>query len=567
MNETKNLHIIIFFFLGIMLFINAGKGEMQPWDEGLYAYRAVSITQSNNYIDQTNESLAGLYSSTPPPFTHWVINASTRILGETLLAIRLFAIICSICSLVLVFYICRYFISIKYSLLASVFLSTSLLWNSYSRQAMTDVPLITMFLLLLFIMIKFYSSGKNYQILIYSVLFALVFAIAILTKIVISLFPIIFVIIYFFTKQKLSKKIIIALSSIIGIALASPWYIYMGTVYGAEFYNALFLPHITTAVENNTRESGAFYYLNGLIVSCPLIIFSFLQQEKKIKLIDFFRIKSRSRFIYFCIMAWFCIIFLMLTLSTTKMPHYTNYILVPAIILAICNLDRAKNTFINSRRFYFWALFTFIAIYWSFSFDFRQDIKLLTKFRFSESIIIFLAILIVSIFAYKLTPKDKILKFGRRFFSEGIIILAVFLISRIFFLNLTTPTGMSFGAERTIKKVKGMGMDTLVYVFHNYANSDSLNPQLEWYIYKNYKSAQKPIIIKYPISKNEFELKRIIALDSLRNYPLIYNIPNISPQVKANSMEIFKTRELISGTGNYFLFTRKVRNRYNGVQL
>jgi 4-amino-4-deoxy-L-arabinose transferase-like glycosyltransferase len=567
MKNIKQLHILIFFLIAVVLFLNAGKGEVQPWDEGLYAYRAVGISHSGNYIDQTKESLAGLYSSTSPPFTMWMIFASTKLFGENLMAIRAFTLLCSVLSIILVFYISQFFISYNKSIMVSILLSSAILWNTYSRQAMTDIPLITMFLLLLFIIIKYYGSGKKHQIFIYSTLFGLIFAITILTKIAISLFPLLFVFIYIFSPQKISKKIVIAISAIIGIAIASPWYIYMSSIYGAEFYNALLLPHITTAVENNSRQSGVLYYINGLLVSCPLIIFIFLKQKKQLKLKDIFKYKSRKMFIFLSILVWFCIMFLLMTLSETKMPHYTNYILVPAIILAMYNADNVRNETLSSKSYYFWILSTFIAFFWSFSFDFRQDLKLISKFQFTESSIIFMGIIIVSVLAYKLAAKDKIRKLGKRFMTDGIVVLSVILMSRIFFLNLTEPTGMSFGAEYIVKKAKTMAMDTIVYVFHNYANTDSLNPQLEWYLYENYKTMPKPFIIKYALAKNKFELERVMALDSLKNYPLIYNIPDKSPQVKENITEISKSRKIISGSGNYLLFTKKTKNRSNGLQL
>ena len=566
-DDTKYSHIIVFFFICIVLFVNASKPEIQPWDEGLYAYRAVSISNTGNYIDQTNESLAGLYSSTSPPFTHWMINTSTRVFGENALAIRLFSILCSLGSIILIYYISLKFISSKYAILSSLLLSSSLMWNQYSRQAMTDIPLISMFLLLLFIIIKYYESGKTHQILFYSISFAFVFSITLLTKIVISLFPLLFLFIYLLSKQKTNKKLIILISSIIGIALASPWYIYMSINYGAEFYNALFLPQISSAVENNSRQSGIFYYINSLVVSCPFIIFAFFYRFEKFNFKSIFIINSRKKFIYTSIASWFSIMFLVMTYSITKMPYYTNYILVPLIILAVFNIDKMKNITLNSRYYIFIFIITFLAFFWSFSFDFRQEIKLISKLHFSGNVIIVFAILITSLMIYYFTDKEKIIKFGRLFFIEGTILLTVFLISRIFFLNFTNTNDLSFGGEATIKEVKSIGADTLIYLFNDHAGTDSLNPQLEWYIYQNYKKSKKPVLIKYPISNTDYELDKIIKLDSLRNYPIIYYITNSTPQVIESITEIIKTRDVILSIGNYYLFTTKKRNRDKGLQI
>lgn len=567
MDNVKNLHIIIFFLVGIILFMNSAAIEMQPWDEGLYAYRAVSIAQSGNLIDQTNESLAGLYSSTSPPFTHWIIFCSTRLLGENLLAVRLFSLLCSMIAIITLYYISLRVISKEKALLIPIVMSSALIWNQYSRQAMTDIPLIAIFLLSFLLILKFYESGKNNKILLYAFLFSIIFAIGLMTKIVISLFPLLFVFIYILTKQKVSKKFVLIIASLLGIGLALPWYIYMIQAHGAEFYNALFMPHITTAVENNSRQSGVAYYINAIIVSSPFVIFAFLHSGKILKLKDFIKIRSRGNFIFISFIAWFSIMFLVFTVSSTKMPYYTNYFFVPMLFLSIYKLDKVNIDRFKARTIIKWILITFLTYYWSFSFDFRQEVKQLANFHVSWNIIIVSGIILFTGIFYKFADKEKTCAFTTKYFKEGLVIISVILLSRIFFINFTLSGELTTGGEQIVKKIRGLGADTVVYVFNNYANSDSLNPQLEWYIYKNYPKNKKPILIKYPISKSEFKLEEILKTDKFTNYNILYYIPSYNDQIGASIIELSKARDIILGVGNYLLYTKIVKDRRKGLQV
>ena len=104
-SQHRDLAILIFSIL--LVFISLGAMEIQPWDEALYAIRAKSIIDFGAFWDQTRYTIGGLYSSTYPPMSVWIMALSMKIFGETGFAIRLFPALSSGVSLILMYKISK----------------------------------------------------------------------------------------------------------------------------------------------------------------------------------------------------------------------------------------------------------------------------------------------------------------------------------------------------------------------------------------------------------------------------------------------------------------------------
>ncbi len=563
-NNFKYWHIVVFFAVTMVVLLNLGAGEVQPWDEGLYAVRAASIEKSHNYIDQTSGSLGGLYSSTSPPMTIWAIHAMMHIFGENLWGIRFFSALCGIMSAILIYYISLKFVHWRFAILTPLLLSSANLWNDYSRQAMTDAPLNFFFLFIFYLIIRYYEAEKIRNVVLISLAIALFFALALLTKITISLLPLLFLIVYYFTKQRLSKKVLLSFAMLLGISLAVPWYWYMIQTYGTQFSNALFLPHIADAVENNTRSAGAFYYINNMITSLPLLILLFVVPIFNFR-IGFWQMpNSRKMFVKLSAMLWFIAVFVMLSGSTTKMPHYTLYLFAPSILIAVFYLNYLRLVELSNFFAYVLIIAIFAALYWAFSFDFRQDLKAVSHLVFSPSLIIFLLVIIVSFAYYKLSDKIRINELARAMLDEGMLLLVLMLFVKTFFVNWLLPTGQSYGANAIVKDIRSIGADSVIYLYHRYNDGDSLNPQLTWYLNKSdYKSK----IQKVYIAKDTVNLKKIKNLELYPHNYILYYLPAELATAEVVFSELYKTRDLLYNRYNYFLFSKKVRERHKGMPI
>ncbi|MBI5323971.1 MAG: glycosyltransferase family 39 protein, partial [Ignavibacteriae bacterium] len=128
----------IIALMAIIVFINLGTGEIQPWDEGLYAIRAKSILHYDDFWDQTEYSSGGLYSSTYPPLTIWFMSGAMKLFGENEFSARFFSALCSIFSLIFIYLISKKVVSFKYSVLTIILTGTTIVWNKFSREGMTD---------------------------------------------------------------------------------------------------------------------------------------------------------------------------------------------------------------------------------------------------------------------------------------------------------------------------------------------------------------------------------------------------------------------------------------------
>lgn len=522
MEHGQTYNYFILLVLSLLVLLKFNSGELQPWDEALYACRAESITTSGNYIDQTNESLGGLYSSTSPPLTVWAIYLNMRIFGNNLFAIRLFSVICSIVSLILIYNIAK-FVTDRKAIIAPILLASSILWNYYSRQAMTEIPLNMLFLLNLLLLIRYHLQADKSKSTIYLIAIALSFAGGMLTKITISLFPLAFALMFAIKYHKW-KQLLLAYSC--GFLLGSLWYINMGLLHGSEFWNALFLPQITTAIEGNSRLGGIGYYINILLISQPLTI-----------LLPFSIFRRSHTFNSKVFLIWFALMFAVLGISVTKNPHYVTYLLPSSILLIVCYFNK-----INIKRDFIFILF---AIFWSFSEEFRHGLRGLIYLQFTNLWLIFALIAIICYIFRNVILSHK---------REVCIIIFAVLGGRIMFTNLIIPAGNTFGAKALVEKMVSLDADNAIYVYHRYNDGDSLRPQLKYYLaHSRYKFS----ISNLAIHKNIYQLK---ALKSLENNPdkyVIYLIPDRNIlTIDATIEEIARRRTVLFRTYSYILFSK-----------
>ncbi len=558
MEEGKqNLHLVVFFAIIINLIVNVGNFEIQPWDEGLYAWRAYSIFESGNYFDQTNEALGGLYSSSPPPLTIWATYFFMKIFGVNEFAIRFFSVLCSIISAILIYNISILFLPRKWAILSPLLLSATLVWNNFSRQAMTEIPL-NMFIIACFYLIcKIYFENDKKKNLIYSILYSVTFAFAILTKNTISLFPILFVLIFLLSNELKEKKYALIFASLIGIILASPWYIYMINTYGHAFTSALFPTHINSVVEGNTRDSGVFYYLNTLIIFLP-IIFYLIFSPKAIKN-NYNSIKRNYQNNYFLIniILWFLAIFFTFSFSQTKNPHYSTYIIPPLILILVYTFSEISKNNLSKLSLISLIYFGIACFLWSSFSTLRISIKSNNLNLLSTSYIITLSVIAVLPLIILLLNKKQTQLISKFITSYSFIaILSILLFSKTIYNNVFIDPKINFTAKNSISYLKSMGAKSFIYLYHKQNDGDSLYPQLKWYLkQENFK----PIVSLIEISNNKIDFDKLNKIQDLNDKYIVYYASKGLPYIEPTILELLSTRLLISFNGNYLIFSKSVR--------
>lgn len=576
--NNKNL-IVIYTLLTFILTIRIGSGEIQPWDEGLYANRARVVINEGLIFDQTEYSIGGLYSSTYPPLTVWMMSLSFLVWGQNAVGVRFFSVICSAFSLIIFYHLLKkYFKKENIVIYGLIFLSTNLLWNQFSRQGMTDIPMLTFIMLSFLAILNIHSAKTRKEKYTYALVLTLSFALGLMTKIVVSLIPLLFVLISIIMIKR--NRIVQILSIFFGFLLSFPWYYYMINSYGWEFANALFPSHLNSFVENNISWLGIFYYINQLLVSNPLFLLSFIfiiliivfsKNTYKNLILSFSSSngenndeetennKNIKKILFFGILFWFIAGLVVFSLAQTKLAHYTLYFIPPGIFLIMVLIDNISQFIKSAKALYFIYLALFICTFWSSSESFRNSFKSLTT---PNGIgILFIVVFVILLLIGIILNQDKLKSLVEQVDKRIWFVLSVFLIARICFLNMFVPVGYSFGANETAFFLNETNVKNFVYLHHSRSDADKYNPQLGWYT-KGwlYGWIAEKTYIPISLSENKYELKIINKINDYPNEIIIYYLPEDKKIAKLVIDEILETRPFIEQYKRYVIFGKK-RNK------
>ncbi len=342
MLEDKKFTYILLSLIGLLHFVRLDFGEVQQWDEALYAMRAKSIVYFNDWIDQTPHAVGGFYSSAHPPLFIWLIALTYKLFGISTMTTRLWSAIFGTGIIFLIYFIGREVYDRRVGLIAGVLLGTNPLFSFYSRQGQPDVTYIFFISLSFYFYLRYFNS-KRLSLLVLS---GCTLGLSLMSKSLVGLFgPIIilaFMILLFTFSQAPAKHFVrnfLILSSIT-LLLGLPWYFYMGYHHSTNSFYGSFFSHLVQSLEGltkglgtNVKELGYLYFINQLLVRFPLSIlaayFLLFQGIMNFKTKRFQGENSQHLFV----IVWFTVFFVVFTLLRTKVISYTLPMLVPISLL------------------------------------------------------------------------------------------------------------------------------------------------------------------------------------------------------------------------------------------
>ncbi|NQW30323.1 MAG: glycosyltransferase family 39 protein [Ignavibacteria bacterium] len=454
--------------------VHLSKYEIQPWDEGLYAVRGESIVRFGNIIDQSEHALGGEYSSTPPPMASWGVALGIAAFGRNTFGVRVFSIVCSAICLLALYSICVRHLSHRSSLIAVILLATAIPWVVYSRQAMSEIPLITGMLLCWSALYLAANNRIKNNLLIAVALFAAGFAAALLSKYVIGFLPLVLIILVW--ENSRAKKTFLV-GGLIGFALAMPWFVWMAINHQAAFIDAIVLRHLTEVVEGNSGGGNYLYTLNQLIVGQPAFIIAI---GSVIALTRTLRKSFDSEPWVVVAMLWFSIGLVVFTLSATKNPHYVVLLLPPAAMLTLWAYERVTRR-LKTASVYILCAIVWTTAVWSALPSLRGDVKAL---HFSPLVFVSIAFIAAAVFF--------VIVFHRKKFFDGVTMRMVqYSLVGLCIVGFTRAAFVVWkGRPDDIKGGKAVAAQLLestpfnkhfAYLFHAQNVADSINPQLAWY--------------------------------------------------------------------------------------
>lgn len=470
LNDKKfvnKLFLLSLLFLCVLKIPPIFQTDIQPWDEGMYALRVLSIHVNGDFFDQSEHSTGGFYSGSHPPLLVWIGYFVSLITGLNSPTLKLIIFLFSLGSLVLIYKLGSKLFDFKTGLLAVLIFSSTIIFNVFAKRFQFDMPYTFFILLSVYLLVLFNETKEKKYIYFAGVIFGL----CLMVKILVGVFiPMIFLVSYFFVRKKVNYtlKDIITIS-IIGIIIAAPWHIYMLAEYGTEFLSYFFGFHIFerafSGLEHNSKGSGPFYHINYLFNIIPfsiLLFYSLAVDIKKIRDLSWKKI-----FLW----GWFLTGLIIITFFRTKLEVYILLILSPGVILLARFIFTYSFDTIG-KKFITVSLLIF-NLAWYLTDTSRQLIK--TYIFETDKLIILLilgasVILLVSI-SFILSKKIRLREtlIGYVFFT--------FLFSNIYYL-IYIP---SWENTYTISEIKSIvdskpGTD-LFYIASNYRH----NPQLSFY--------------------------------------------------------------------------------------
>lgn len=255
-----------------------GFGEMQAWDEALYALRAMGVRLFGAVWDQSALLPDGVYYAAHPPLYVWTSVLWTLLFGTDVWVFRLTSALAAAGIVVVLYRLLARRMQVTDALLVAAFFAVNLLATFYSRQGQLDLLLALLMLLAVLGAARHARTGALMP-------FAgavLALGAALMTKMLFALIvPAGLLVAGFRTEGAVRRRLIVAgvLTPILSMPLWLPWlWSWVGAHAGGDlralFEGATPLARTLAGGEGVAKSSGLFFYLNQLVVElsvlCPL---------------------------------------------------------------------------------------------------------------------------------------------------------------------------------------------------------------------------------------------------------------------------------------------------------
>lgn len=470
LNNGKNLYKIFFF---LVVFLCAAElptvfnTDMQPWDEGMYATRVLSIHNNSDFIDQSQHSVGGFYSGSHPPLLIWTGYIFTLIFGLNPYVFKLIIFILSLMCILMMLMTGRSAFSLSTGFFASIIFSANIVFTVFSQRFQFDIPYTFLMLLSVYFIFRFNDTMQRK----YLYMSAVSFGLCLMVKILVGFYiPMIFFLSFFFIKDKVSFRFRdLVILTTIGILIALPWHAFMLVKYGSGFTDYFFKFHIIDralqGVEFNEKNSGPLYHVNYLLSIIPFSVLVFFC------CINYFRNFRELQWQKTFFLVWFITGLLIISGFRTKLEVYVLMILVPGSFMIadyLRTIDKEKNL-----TKVFIILFTFLNFLWFATESVRPAIKLYLVEH--DKLLIIAAGIAGIVILYFLSRwlADKI-ELKKVFY---IFILVFFISTNVYYL-LNTPQWVNkFQLSEIKQMISDSGRKNIFYIGTNYHH----NPQFSFY--------------------------------------------------------------------------------------
>jgi 4-amino-4-deoxy-L-arabinose transferase-like glycosyltransferase len=436
-SARRHTAIALLLFCSLLVFLKLGSAEIDIRTESPTALRIIGVLQGNN--DWGDIGADGNYKrlDVQPPLTAWAGAYFLKRFGiNSFFALRLYPALCACGVLVLVHLLARRIVSWEMSLVAPALLAGTDIWNNYARMITPEVPLVFFLLLSLFCIVKARDAEGMRDALKWSALFGIAFGGALLTKLTISLLPLIFLLpLPRFWSERKGINAYLWAGAVFGMGIALPWYVHAATLYGTAFFKEILMPSVFVPAAYTPQTLGIFYYINLLLLANPIVIFAFAYRV--LVVLKKINTKQRHPYLEYNLLLWSGLGLILFSVALVKFPQYGVYLIVPAILLSVRGLEELTTHFANHRLMWSMLALLIAITAWAFIPAVRESFyAIFTGDNFSVAP----ALIFTAAFAALLTvgwflPSTTVLNISMRVFLGLNFVLPALLIANVFLQN------------------------------------------------------------------------------------------------------------------------------------
>ena len=317
-------------------FLGLSRAPLFDLDEGAYAEVAREMLTRHDFMGLF---INGVPFYEKPPLLYWLQAASWHLVGPTEFAIRLPSALAGIIwALCMAWFVARR-LGDRTGLWAGLIVSTAIGCQLVAHAAIMDA-ILDLCLGLAFFELWSYFETRRQRLLIDAWLWI---SIGVLDKgPIAALLPLCGAVLFLAWERRLAevRAVLLAPAGLLLFAsIALPWYVLEADQVGRPFIDTFFLQ------QNLERFTSTLQSHGGSIVYYVPVVLLVLMPYAGLALQVLWRGLTphpRDSFERWC-WSWFALVFVILSLAQTKLPHYILYAATPLIVLMARDRDRLRS--------------------------------------------------------------------------------------------------------------------------------------------------------------------------------------------------------------------------------
>jgi len=478
---TSRHHTVLatLLVLGGLYVMRLAHVEIQPYPEALHALRGLSIQNTMQWLDQAAAAPGGMYSAMMAPLPAWMIAVGIDVVGPTPLAVRWFAVLCTMITMLLTYALARRVVTFESSVMSMVIVGTSIPFIVFGRQADTLVPFVAAALTMVWSVVSRADVDTRGGAAVRMLTLALATAAGLLTAPIATLMVVIGLLLFL---RVPGQRVWTLIGISVGLLLGLPWWAVMLSRYGDQVFLAWSLPHPTLA----DPSGGVLSPIAFLILASPILVVTALWVVSVIKHRDELLRRDKPEIILFGL--WLVVGVFSIAFSQHRYMSQAVVLVPPASILAVLALERVRREAQSRMLLAMYILIAIAAIWYGAEHLVHGRLNLQTA-------MLGIAICMVAVVVLLQQVRGRSRQQGAAVrLYQPVVYGAIAIAALVALVSVVRPGPSTVVGGRQVARL--MLDDTLfhksfAYVFHNASETDAVNGQLEWYT-QGWMSGSKP---------------------------------------------------------------------------